>query len=173
MVFSIVDNGVDWINTNKEFIMMLFTMGTVALNFIASGVRIKKIIRGNLDLSGQSKVIGKIIDERLSDVLNKVNDLTTSNNDLRDEVKLNVDAINKLIESDNEKNKLIILLLQTANIPLNQKQTFYTALNSKGEEGVKLALKSLETSITQELDTNKVNSVALDNDINDLKVLNK
>lgn len=171
MVFNIIlegasniDKGLALLTENNQLVVSVSTIAVLLFNIILNGIRNKGIKIDSMDLKKQYTNVAKVVDDTLVQVINKVNEFT--------------DIIDELIKSNNDKDKqaeefkkLVILALQTANVPIIEKQAFYKALNEKDELGIELAAKSLNQAISKELDDVKVDNKELDNATNILNEL--
>lgn len=166
MVFSAVDNGINWLQSNYNLVVSLITLIVLGGGALVSGVNRGKSKKINNQMSLQNFNVGKIVVETLDKVVDKTQDL-------QETIITILDKINDVLKDNKDLKTIVILLLQTANIPLSQKQSFLKALNGNGEDSVKDALKSLDEAVREDLSTIKEETSKLDDGIEELKVLNK
>lgn len=133
------DKLIEFLTNNYQVIVAIFTLVALLFKTIKDVVDIKKL-RDNLsNVNTENKNVGKIIYEKFEELENKTLQLSK-------EVVVLMEEIVKRNSLDNEKNKLMVLLLQTANIPISQKNEFLKALNDNSVKGMENALKSLENA---------------------------
>ena len=147
---------------NPIFITALTTAILTILNFITQTLRNKKVINREINNDKRNVAIGNAVEKLLNIQGVKIDNLIP----LIEKVLLDNEDLKKALE---KKEKDILLLLQSANIPINAKKDYLNALNDKNDDNIKDTIKVVKNAINNENEVIKVQENELDKKIADLK----
>lgn len=147
---------------NPIFITALTTAVLTILNFITQTLRNKKVINREINNDKRNVAIGNAVEKLLNIQGVKIDNLIP----LIEKVLLDNEDLKKALE---KKEKDILLLLQSANIPINAKKDYLNALNDKNDDNIKDTIKVVKNAINNENEVIKVQENELDKKIADLK----
>lgn len=161
VLYSNVDNILGFLGKNYQLLVAIGTLITLVVNMLKNSVDMKKSFKELNILSKENKTTSKVLFE---------NQLESSK-ELKKLVDTIVEVVNlskEVIDDFDELKKMFVLLLQVANIPIHSKEGFLTALNEKGNKGLELALKGLETQINTKIEQDNTSRIELDEEIDNL-----
>lgn len=147
---------------NPIFITALTTAVLTILNFITQTLRNKKVVSREINNDKRNVAIGNAVEKLLNIQGVKIDNLIP----LIEKVLLDNEDLKKALE---KKEKDILLLLQSANIPINAKKDYLNALNDKNDDNIKDTIKVVKNAINSENEAIKVQDEELDKKIADLK----
>lgn len=158
----LVEKSILWLTNNYALIVAILTLGGLVINTINNSLKAKKTNLEIKELKEDNKVSSKIVYE------NQV--LSVEKLDLVEKkIDKFLDLNEKNLNKTEEIIQLVVLALQTANIPITSKNEFLKALNNLGGNDIKNVINVVKTHLNKENEQVEVKNNELEKEIEKLE----